>query len=311
MAFPDKVSIVEVGPRDGFQMETVFIPTQLKIQVINTVARAGIPKIEATSFVSPRVIPQMKDASEVMRGIERQPGVVSSALVPNLTGAKLAMESGADAMRVVVCASETYNQRNVRMSVAESLQSCDEILKVGQSSAVPVEVAIGLAFGCPLEGHIPEDRVVELTGRLTAMGYQEVSIADSVGLGNPVQVQQMMRRLRREFPQIHFSLHLHNTRGLGLANVLAALGEGIDTFDSSIGGLGGCPVVPGGSGNIPTEDLVNMLEEMGIQTGVDIEAVTVASRMVQEFLQRPLPSYILSAGTRGQLFRRVGALPNA
>jgi hydroxymethylglutaryl-CoA lyase len=217
------------------------------------------------------------------------------------------MESGADAMRVVVCASETYNQRNVRMSVAESLQSCDEILKVGQSSAVPVEVAIGLAFGCPLEGHIPEDRVVELTGRLTAMGYQEVSIADSVGLGNPVQVQQMMRRLRREFPQIHFSLHLHNTRGLGLANVLAALGEGIDTFDSSIGGLGGCPVVPGGSGNIPTEDLVNMLEEMGIQTGVDIEAVTVASRMVQEFLQRPLPSYILSAGTRGQLFRRVGA----
>ena len=307
MAFPDKVSIVEVGPRDGFQMETVFIPTQLKIQVINTIARAGIPKIEATSFVSPRVIPQMKDASEVMRGIERQPGVVRSALVPNLTGAKLAMGSGADAMRVVVCASETYNQRNVRMSVAESLQSCDEILKVGRSSAVPVEVVIGLAFGCPLEGHIPEDGVVELTGRLTAMGYQEISIADSVGLGNPVQVQRMMRRLRREFPQIHFSLHLHNTRGLGLANVLAALGEGIDTFDSSIGGLGGCPVVPGGSGNIPTEDLVNMLEEMGIQTGVDIEAVTAASRMVQEFLQRPLPSYILSAGTRGQLFRRVGA----
>ncbi len=300
-----KVTVVEVGPRDGFQMEPAFIPTEVKIAVIDALTDAGIAKIEATAFVSPRVIPQMQDAREVMQGIRRRPGVVYSALVPNLKGAQLAIESGAGAVRAVICASETYNQRNVRMSIPESLKTCEEILGAAQPRGVPAEAVIGLSFGCPLEGDIPEDKVMDLARRLAEMGYREISVADSVGLANPAQVRRLMRRLLREFPGVRFSLHIHNTRGLGLANVVAGLEEGIDTFDSSLGGLGGCPIVPGGSGNVPTEDLVNLLQEMGVETGVDIQRVMEASRKIGNFLQRPLASYILQAGTRQQLYSRT------
>jgi len=305
MAVPPKVSVIEVGPRDGFQMETVFIATAIKVAIINAVAAAGVTKIETTSFVSPKAIPQMKDAAEVMQRIDRRPGVAYTALVPNVAGAQLAVQAQVSGMRVVVCATESYNQRNVRMSVAESLEACGEILKVGAASNTPVEVAIGLAFGCPLEGHVPVNKVEQLTRQLTQMGFREISIADSVGLANPAQVRRLMGRLRETFPEVHFSLHLHNTRGLGLANAVAALEEGIDAFDASIGGLGGCPVVPGGSGNIASEDLAHMLSEMGIETGVNIEGVMVASRIAEDFLKRSLPSYVLAAGTREQIFRRA------
>lgn len=286
-------------------MEKAFIPTESKIAIINTMARSGVPKIEATSFVSPKAIPQMRDAQEVMEGIERRPGTAYTALVPNLKGAQLAIDAGVDAMRVVICSSEAYNQRNVHMSVAESLKTCDEILQAGRTGSTAVEAVVALAFGCPLEGDIAEEKVVELTRRLAEMGYREISIADSAGLANPAQVRRLMRRLVREFPDIHFSMHIHNTRGLGLANVVAGLEEGIDAFDSSLGGLGGCPVVPGATGNIPTEDLVNMLEEMGVETGVDVEGVMVASRVAQEVLERTLPSYVMAAGTRQQLYRNI------
>ena len=286
-------------------MEKAFIPTESKIAIINTMARSGVPRIEATSFVSPKVIPQMRDAQEVMEGIERRPGTAYTALVPNLKGAQLAIDAEVDAMRVVICSSEAYNQRNVHMSVAESLKTCDEILQAGRTGSTAVEAVVALAFGCPLEGDIAEEKVVELTRRLAEMGYREISIADSAGLANPAQVRRLMRRLVREFPDIHFSMHIHNTRGLGLANVVAGLEEGIDAFDSSLGGLGGCPVVPGATGNIPTEDLVNMLEEMGVETGVDVEGVMVASRVAQEVLERTLPSYVMAAGTRQQLYRNI------
>ena len=286
-------------------MEKAFIPTESKIAIINTMARSGVPKIEATSFVSPKAIPQMRDAQEVMEGIERRPGTAYTALVPNLKGAQLAIDAGVDAMRVVICSSEAYNQRNVHMSVAESLKTCDEILQAGRTGSTAVEAVVALAFGCPLEGDIAEEKVVELTRRLAEMGYREISIADSAGLANPAQVRRLMRRLVREFPDIHFSMHIHNTRGLGLANVVAGLEEGIDAFDSSLGGLGGCPVVPGATGNIPTEDLVNMLEEMGVETGVDVEGVMVASRVAEEVLERTLPSYVMAAGTRQQLYRNI------
>ena len=305
MSRPSTVNIVEVGPRDGFQMEKAFIPTDTKVAIINAVVAAGVRKVEATSFVSPKVIPQMADAGEVMRRIERCPGVSYTALVPNGKGARLAVEAGVDGIRVVICASEAYNQRNVRMSIKESLHACEDTLAVGREKTVPVEAIIALAFGCPLEGPIPEERVLDLAHRLMAMGIRELSIADSVGLGNPAQVSRLARRLRDELPEVHFSLHIHNTRGLGLANVLAALDAGIDAFDSSIGGLGGCPVVPGGRGNIPTEDLAYMLNEMGIETGVDIEKIMVASRMAEDFLRRSLSSYVLAAGTREQVYRRV------
>ncbi len=306
MALPARVTIVEVGPRDGFQMEKTFIPTETKVAIIDALVRAGIHRMEVTSFVSPKVIEQMRDAEEVMRAVDRTRGVVYIGLVPNLKGAQRAIAAGVNAMKIVICPSESYNLRNVGMTVEESLRTCEELIALGRANDVETEVVIGLSFGCPLEGHIPEDCIVDLTRRVVAMDYSEVSIADSIGVANPSQVRRMMRRLQDEFPRVHFSLHLHNTRGLGLANVLAALEEGIDTFDSSIGGLGGSPVVvAGATGNIPTEDLVNMLNEMGLATDIDTEGVMVAARMAQDFLGRPLPSFVLAAGTRERLFRRA------
>jgi hydroxymethylglutaryl-CoA lyase len=300
-----KVHIVEVGPRDGFQMETAFIPTALKIEAIDLLASAGIRKIEATSFVSPRVIPQMQDATEVMARIKRVPGVQYSALVPNLKGAERAVMARVDAVRMVVCASETYNQRNVGLSVTESLRNCQSIYELATAHNIGCEAIIALAFGCPLEGDIPEARVIEIAGKLIDMGFQELGIADSIGVANPVTVKRLMQRLHRDVPGPHYSLHFHDTRGLGLVNVMAALEEGIDTFDSSLGGLGGCPVVAGGSGNIPTEDLVNLLDETGNVTGIDLDLVMKATQKVHHFLNRSLPSRILNAGTRKRLFEHA------
>jgi hydroxymethylglutaryl-CoA lyase len=295
-----------VGPRDGLQVEKVYVPTEAKIALINAIARAGIRKMEATSFVSPKVIPQLRDAAEVMAGIERLPGVKYVALVPNRKGAERAVAAGADAVKIVICTSDSYNRRNVGMSVDASLENCAGILELCRQSGTPAEVVIGLSFGCPLEGPIPPERVVELTGQLAAQGYTEISIADSMGLANPLQVRRLMRLLLEKFPGIHFSLHLHNHRGLGLANVFAAWEEGIDTFDSAIGGLGGSEVVvSGASGNVPTEDLANMFAEMGLETGLNIERILAASRMIQSVLGRQLPSYVLAHGTPTQFYRRI------
>jgi hydroxymethylglutaryl-CoA lyase len=300
---PERVRIVEVGPRDGFQMETTFLPTDLKVAVIDLLTKASLPKIEATSFVSPRVIPQVADAAEVMARIQRAPGTVYSVLVPNVKGAERAAEAGADGIRLVVCATEAYNRRNVGMSVAESMALVQPIKEA--AGAIPVEVVIGLSFGCPLEGAVPPDRVVGLARQIAGLGIREISIADSIGIAHPVQVRSLVERLRRELPEVHFSLHIHDTRGLGLANALAAMEAGIDTFDSGLGGLGGCPVFPGATGNIATEDLVNMCEEMGVATGVDLGPVREASRKVAEFLGRTLPSRVLAVGTREELYRRI------
>lgn len=308
MKLPKRVTVVEVGPRDGFQMEKTFIPTELKLEVIDLLSAAGLPKIETTSFVSPKAIPQMADAAEVMARIARRPGTTYSVLVPNVKGAERAVEARADAVRLVVCATETYNRRNVGMSVEESLALVPAIQAAARPAGVSVEVVIGLGFGCPFEGDVPEDRVVELAKRLAGMSVAEISIADSIGTANPAQVQRMMERMQRELPGVRFSLHIHNTRGLGLANVLAALQAGVDTFDSGLGGLGGCPVFQGATGNIPTEDVVNLCEEMGITTGVDLGLVREASRKVQAFLGRALPGHVLAVGTRAELFAKAQAL---
>ena len=305
MAYPSKVSVVEVGPRDGFQMEKAIIPTETKVTIIDALARAGLKKIETTSFVNPNVIPQMRDAEEVMARITRRSGVTYAALVPNLRGAERALAAQVNAIRLVICATDSYNQRNARRSTAELVEECRRIVELGAEAGVPVEVVIGVAFGCPLEGAVEEAAVLRLAGQVVEFGIAELSLADSLGLANPAQVRRMVRRAQDEFPATKLSLHIHNTRGLGLANVLAALEEGIDTFDSALGGLGGCPVVPNATGNIATEDLVNMLTEMGIETGVDIEGVATASRIAQDFLGRKLPSYVLSAGTREGLYRQI------
>lgn len=300
---PD-VHIVEVGPRDGFQMERTFIPTALKVSTIDAITAAGVSKLEVTSFVSPKAIPQMADAAEVMARIVRRPGVTHVALVPNITGALRAVAAGADVVKQVICVTETYNQRNVGMSVAQSVATLREIVAtVGDRAAV--EVVVALAFGCPLEGVVPEDRVAAFVDDLVAAGIHEISIADSIGVAHPRQVAAMMRRLQRAYPERTFSLHVHDTRGLGLVNVLAALGEGIRIFDASIGGLGGCPVVPGATGNIATEDVVNLLEEEGLSTGIDLERLMTATGPVQAFLGRELPGRVLAAGTRRQWYARL------
>jgi hydroxymethylglutaryl-CoA lyase len=300
------VTVVEVGPRDGFQVERTVIPTELKIEVVDAIARAGVSKIETTSFVSPKMVPQLADAAEVMAGIERHPGTRFTALVPNLRGVERALEAEADGVRLVVTTTDTYNLKNVGMTVDQSLEVCREIMGRVAGEQTTVEAVIALAFGCPFEGRVSADRVSELARRFVDMGIRELSIADSVGLGNPVQIAATMGRLLDELPGIALSLHLHDTRGLGLANVLAALGVGIDTFDASIGGLGGCPVLAEGAGNIATEDLVNLCHEMGISTGIEIEEIQSTSLKMQDFLGRRLPSKVLAAGTPDQLYAKIG-----
>jgi len=305
VSYPERITVVEVGPRDGFQVERTPIPTELKVEVIDAIVRAGVRKIETSSFVSPKFVPQMADAAEVFAAIDRQPGTRYTALVPNLKGAERALDAGADGVRLVVTTTETYNRRNVGMSVDQSLEVAQQILDHLAGSPMTFEAVIALAFGCPFEGPVPADRVAELAHRFVDMGVRELSIADSVGLGNPVAIARTMERLRSELPGIALSLHLHDTRGLGLANVVAAMQVGIDTFDASIGGLGGCPVLSDGAGNIASEDLVNMCEEMDIATGVDIAAIQAVSRTVQEFLGRRLPSRVLTAGTPSQLYASI------
>ena len=303
---PARVKVVEVGPRDGLQMEKIFVPTETKIAMINALARAGIRKMEATSFVSPKVIPQLRDAEEVFRQIERLPGVTYLALVPNHKGAERALAAGADGVKIVICVSDSYNRRNVGMTVEDSLASCREVFHLVTEHGKSAEVVIGLSFGCPLEGPTPPERVVKMIEHLAEQGYREISIADSMGVANPLQVRHLMRRLRQEFPPLHLSLHLHNTRGLALANALAALEEGIDEFDCSFAGLGGSEVVVrGAGGNLSTEDFLNMVQEMGIETGVSLEGIIAVSHMAEQVLAREFDSYVYSVGTPAQFYRRV------
>jgi len=305
MDYPPRVTIVEVGPRDGFQIEPDFIPTEFKVEVVDAIARAGIRKIETSSFVSPRVVPQLADAAELFGAIERRPGTRYTALVPNLRGVERAIEARADGVRLVVTTTETYNKKNVGMTVEQSLEVCRQIMERVENEPITVEAVIALAFGCPFEGPVTEDRVAELANKFVGMGIRELSIADSVGLGNPAQISKTMARLRSELDDIDLSLHLHDTRGLGLANAVAAMQVGIDTFDASIGGLGGCPVLSNGAGNIATEDLANLCAEMGIETGIDISALQDISLKMQDYLGRQLPSKILMAGTPDQLYAKI------
>lgn len=304
MRLPEKVEIVEVGPRDGFQMEQRFIPTELKVATIERLAAAGIGTIEAASFVHPRVIPQMADAARVMLRIEKRPGTRYLALVPNLKGAERALRTEVDGMRLVVCVTETYNRRNVGLSVDESLAVFADVVRLTEGTGVPVSVVLAVAFGCPFEGDVSEERVLDLARRFLDLGSAELGLADSAGVAHPLQVRSLLWRVNEAFPGVPRWLHLHDTRGLGIANAAAAMEEGVATFDTSLGGLGGCPVMRGASGNIATEDLVYLCREMGIETGVDLDAVRDASRRLQEFLEHPLPSRVLAAGTREELVAR-------
>ena len=298
---PEQVQVVEVGPRDGFQMEETFIPTELKVEMIELLATSGLQEIEAVSFVHPRVIPQMRDAGDVMAQLTRRSDVRYSALVPNLRGAERALGAEVDGIHLVICCSETYNQRNVGMSVDESLENLEDIAKV-VGGQVPVAATMAVTFGCPFEGQLPDETLVDLAQRFVDAGATELGLADSAGLGDPLLVRRIIGKVQERIPATPLRMHLHDTRGMGLANALAAMELGVMTFDTSLGGLGGCPVMKGASGNISTEDFVNMCNEVGVQSGVEVSGVRGASVRMQEFLGRELPSKILQSGSRDELY---------
>ena len=290
--------IREVGPRDGFQNEPEVIGTADKVRLIDELARTGLRRLEVTSFVRPDVIPQLADAAEVLEAIDPPEDVSLSVLIPNERGLERALEHRARFHEVncFLSASETHNQRNVNRSIAESLDGLETVLGRAREAGLRCEGVVSVSFGCPYEGEVPPERVFEIARRLAAAGAQEVAFGDTTGMANPRQVRDFFAAAREALPGVEVTAHFHNTRGQGLANVLAALESGVDSFESSFGELGGCPVPPGATGNIATEDLVSMLHEMGVETGISLERLLAAARAVQEVLGRPLGSHVLTAG---------------
>jgi len=296
------ITIREVGTRDGIQSLGAFIETAHKIELLEALAETGLRRIEATSFVNPKAVPQMADAAEVMRRVRRRAGVSYEALVPNVRGARDALAAMVDAVLVVVTASEAFNQKNVRMSVDESLAQFAEIKQQVDAAGVPCIGAVGTAFGCPYAGEIPESRLFSLIGRFEEMGFSELMLADTTGMANPLQIERTMANaLDRWGDRMQVGLHLHNTRGMGLANVVAGLNAGILTFDASVAGIGGCPFAPQAAGNISTEDTVHMLHEMGLETGIDLDRLIEVARLAQRILGRELPGQVMKAGPRWQV----------
>jgi hydroxymethylglutaryl-CoA lyase len=303
---PRAVSIREVGPRDGFQNEPEVIPTEQKVELIDQLARTGCRRLEVTSFVRAEVVPQLADAAEVVERIEVPPEVAVSVLVPNERGLEAALEQREkiDEVNVFLSASETHNRKNVNRSIADSLAGLGRVLARARAAGLRCEGVISTSFGCPYEGPVPIERVLELAARLREAGAQEIAFGDTTGMANPRQVRRFFAAARERLhsgseggpPEPELTAHFHNTRGQGLANVLAALQEGIASFESSFGELGGCPVPPGATGNIATEDLVSMLREMDIFTGIDLDRLLACSRRAQEILGRPLGSHTLVAG---------------
>jgi hydroxymethylglutaryl-CoA lyase len=296
---PIAVDIREVGPRDGFQNEPEIVATADKVALIDRLARTGVKRIEVTSFVRADVIPQLADAAEVLEAIDVPDDVARSVLVPNERGLERSLQQRDrfDEIGVFLSASETHNQRNVNRSVRESLADLDRVIARAYGAGLPVEAVIATSFGCPYEGHVDRERVLALASHLVHAGAQEITFGDTTGMANPVQVHEHFVAARAALgPRVRLTAHFHNTRGQGLANVLAALQAGCTSFESSFGELGGCPVPPGATGNIASEDLVSMLHEMGIETGIDLDALLGAAREVWRVLGRPLSSHTLVAG---------------
>ncbi|HEY1522937.1 MAG TPA: hydroxymethylglutaryl-CoA lyase [Solirubrobacteraceae bacterium] len=295
---PERVKVREVGPRDGFQNEPEVLATEDKVRLIEFLAGSGLQRIEVTSFVRPDVIPQLADAEQVLERIELPRAVSVSVLIPNERGLERALRHRDRFQEIngFLSASETHNQKNVGRSVGESLDGLLRVFARAGAEGLRCEGVISTSFGCPYEGHVPLERVLEIAQALAEAGCQEVAFGDTTGMANPVQVREFFGSASQLLSEAELTAHFHNTRGQGLANVLAALEAGVDSFESSFGELGGCPVPAGATGNIATEDLVSMLHEMGIQTGIDLAALIEASRAVQTVLGRPLGSHVLTAG---------------
>ncbi len=297
-ALPGGVRIREVGPRDGFQNEPETIPTAEKVRLIDMLSASGLARLEVSAFVRPEVIPQLADAEQVLAAIKRREGVAFSVLIPNRRGLEraLGLRDRFDEASVFLSASETHNRHNLNSSVDRSLLELEATIAAAVEAGLRCEGVIATSFGCPYEGAVDPLRVFEIAERLAGAGCAEVAFGDTTGMANPLQVGEFFAAARERVGAVELTAHFHNTRGQGLANVLAALWQGVESFESSFGELGGCPVPAGSTGNISTEDLVSMLGEMGIETGVDISALIDASRAAQELLARPLGAHLLSAG---------------
>lgn len=291
----ESLIVQEVAPRDGLQIEKVFVETAKKIAFIDALSAAGFSRIEATSFVSPKAVPTLRDAAEVLAGITRRPGTLYVALVPNLKGAERALAARADELNLVMSASETHNRANMGLTCAASLDAFARIVEAMRGDA-RLNATVATAFGCPFEGGQAPDRVLGLVARYRSLGIAGITLADTTGMANPRQVRDLVARALRQVPAEHLTLHFHNTRGLGLANVLAAYEAGARRFDAALGGLGGCPFAPGATGNICTEDLVSMCHEMGLATGLDLDALIALSRRLPDLVGHEVPGQVAKAG---------------
>ncbi len=291
-----RVFIHDVVARDGFQIEPNFIPTERKIELIDLLSATGVAKIEATSFVSPKAVPNLRDAAEVMAGIRRNPAVTYVALIPNARGAERALAADVDEVVMVVSASETHNRANVRRSVAQSFEGFREVFDVLRGSRTRPVGAVATAFGCPFEGVLPDAQIVDCVARYVDLGVAGVTFGDTTGMADPSRVEQLVGAVRTRWPDLPLTLHFHNTRGMGLANVLAGLAAGVVRFEGCLGGLGGCPFAPGATGNVCTEDVVHMLQCMGYDTGVDLDRLLAASRRLGEIVGHDLPGQVVKAG---------------
>jgi hydroxymethylglutaryl-CoA lyase len=298
MALPDAVKIREVGPRDGFQNEPEVIPTADKVEIIDRLTACGLGNVEITSFVRPDVIPQLADGAEVLAAIERRPGVAYSVLIPNRRGLEnaLALRGRFDEVSVFLSASETHNMKNVNRTIGQSLAELTGVVADARREGLRCVAVISTSFGCPYEGHVSQEKVFEIAAQLVEAGVEEVGFGDTTGMANPVQVGSFFPAAFEALPGVELTAHFHNTRGQGLANVLAALQAGCVSFESSFGEMGGCPVPPGATGNVATEDVVSMLHEMGVATGVDLPALVDCARLMQDKLGRRLGSHVLTAG---------------
>jgi hydroxymethylglutaryl-CoA lyase len=295
IALPRRVQIVEVGPRDGLQNEPARIPTADKIAFVDRLADAGHSIVEVSAFVSPKWVPQMADATDVFAGITRKPGVRYTALVPNLAGLTRAREARVDEIAIFAAASETFSQRNINQTIEESLVNYKAVTDAARADGLRVRGYLSTCFGCPFEGHVPPAKVADVAGRLFDLGVYEVAVSDTIGIAHPGQVPEVVNAAATRVPLPQIALHFHDTRGTALVNVLAGLQSGVTTFDASAGGLGGCPYAPGAAGNLATEDLLYMLDGLGIETGVQLDRVMEASRAIEPMLGHPLPSRVVQA----------------
>ncbi|HEX4781809.1 MAG TPA: hydroxymethylglutaryl-CoA lyase [Usitatibacter sp.] len=304
-----RLYINDVAVRDGFQIEKAFIPTPTKVEVVNQLSRTGLHKIEVTSFVSAKAVPALADANDVLAAIERVPGVTYVALVPNLRGVHNAVAAPRrpDEVNGVVSASETHNLANINRTHEQSLGEMPGMVKAAREAGLKITMSLSTTFGCPFEGHVHEDVVLDFVERFREMGFDGISLADTTGMANPRQVRELTRKVLERFPppnDTYYTLHFHNTRGMGLANVVAGIEAGVRSFDGSISGLGGCPFAPGATGNICTEDMVNMLEDMGYDTRVDLAKLLAVARRIPAVVGHDVPGQVMKAGQTLELHKR-------